>query len=737
MHYRKSKIARRWFESFLIVLLPCFVFCFLLCGYLFYILEENVMSTNMAMTNQVQKNVDSRLEELNRYMNNIEISSANTELKKLKEPVSEMPKSAYQLADTLYNYLAANKIVSNAYIFYPYSDIVIGNMGAFRSYAYYLLQGYPLDSGYEGWMEELSSIKKGTIKELAYQKEKRLCYVRPMMAENKMVAVIVMEIDKNELITTFETLTDADSIVIGIWGNEKVLTSSGDSVLLEQIPMFYENWDRNTKEVLKLKDHYGFLIHSAVADLTYVTVYAADEFLRNMKMPLLIFGLGTIICIIAGLIGTIYICIKNTKPIRHLMDTLCIENDMKEDEYQFVIRKFEQMTADKYKSDELMQRYQILLDEAFFISVLKQNIQEESAVFAEAKFYEVTFEAAVYQVLILHSIQKNVPEHAPVINELRNIVNEFDCTCLIAAVNGQIVILLSTDDPVEEEKLSEMISRMQVCAFSDSASQAIVGKCFDNISELTAAYQSAVIALKTIPISEGQVIEFYSPSMEKCSHGNEEIMKEFTNMVYSGQFYQAKQFMDQLYSVYIYSADVRVRELRKNAVTSLLVDVAHMVLSGKKADKAVWEIMTCTGSDEKYLDQTRKLLELMQNVSEQQSDDKRSIAEQAKMFIDNNFADPMMGLYLVSEKLGVSNTYLSAAFKKAYDINTIQYINRLRIDKAKKLILNTKKNIKEIAGKVGFASDIHFIRVFKKLENQTPSMLRKQDAGKKQDFSDE
>ena len=50
----------------------------------------------------------------------------------------------------------------------------------------------------------------------------------------------------------------------------------------------------------------------------------------------------------------------------------------------------------------------------------------------------------------------------------------------------------------------------------------------------------------------------------------------------------------------------------------------------------------------------------------------------------------------------------------------------LRVDQAKSLILNTDMNIKDIAQTVGFSSDINFIRVFKKLENRTPTTLRRE-----------
>lgn len=100
------------------------------------------------------------------------------------------------------------------------------------------------------------------------------------------------------------------------------------------------------------------------------------------------------------------------------------------------------------------------------------------------------------------------------------------------------------------------------------------------------------------------------------------------------------------------------------------------------------------------------------------------IAEQAKSFVDANYCDPLMGLYYVAEHLEVSNSYLSTVFKNVYAIGLIQYVNGLRIEKAKEYILKTDKNIKEIAQLVGFSSDINFIRVFKKYENTTPSSLR-------------
>ena len=117
-------------------------------------------------------------------------------------------------------------------------------------------------------------------------------------------------------------------------------------------------------------------------------------------------------------------------------------------------------------------------------------------------------------------------------------------------------------------------------------------------------------------------------------------------------------------------------------------------------------------------------------TEEKSADDNRrpkdsSVPDRAMSLIQQHYADPMLGLYMLSEQLKVSNSYLSTCFKARFDIGVVQYIHQLRIEKAKQLILSTDMSIKNIATTVGFSSDVSFIRVFKKYEELTPTEYRK------------
>lgn len=78
--------------------------------------------------------------------------------------------------------------------------------------------------------------------------------------------------------------------------------------------------------------------------------------------------------------------------------------------------------------------------------------------------------------------------------------------------------------------------------------------------------------------------------------------------------------------------------------------------------------------------------------------------------------------------MGVSQVYLSKLFKQEYGMSVMRYVNYLRIEAAKELIMNGSDNLQVVAHKVGFISDVNFIRVFKKYEKTTPGLYRSKDS---------
>jgi two-component system response regulator YesN len=80
----------------------------------------------------------------------------------------------------------------------------------------------------------------------------------------------------------------------------------------------------------------------------------------------------------------------------------------------------------------------------------------------------------------------------------------------------------------------------------------------------------------------------------------------------------------------------------------------------------------------------------------------------------------------ISSKFHLNREYISRKFKQELQENVIDYLNRVRIEKSKVLLLNPQIKIVDVAGKVGYQDEKYFSRVFKKWEGQTPKDFRVQ-----------
>lgn len=93
-------------------------------------------------------------------------------------------------------------------------------------------------------------------------------------------------------------------------------------------------------------------------------------------------------------------------------------------------------------------------------------------------------------------------------------------------------------------------------------------------------------------------------------------------------------------------------------------------------------------------------------------------------YIHENFSDPDLSLSIIAKQTGISPRTISDTFSEKYKINLKNYINQIRINEAKRLLLETELNINQIAYQVGFNSPANFNRVFKKITSRSPTEFK-------------
>lgn len=100
-----------------------------------------------------------------------------------------------------------------------------------------------------------------------------------------------------------------------------------------------------------------------------------------------------------------------------------------------------------------------------------------------------------------------------------------------------------------------------------------------------------------------------------------------------------------------------------------------------------------------------------------------AIARAAMQYVDKHYSKPI-SLADVAEHLNFSSGYLGSMFKAEYGIALKAYLKRVRIARAKELMLDPRLNLTEVAQRVGFEDISYFSQCFLEETGVRPSEYR-------------
>ncbi len=118
-----------------------------------------------------------------------------------------------------------------------------------------------------------------------------------------------------------------------------------------------------------------------------------------------------------------------------------------------------------------------------------------------------------------------------------------------------------------------------------------------------------------------------------------------------------------------------------------------------------------------------KVSEACRNIITKREEQTSGSINMAKIYMEDNYKKDI-SLDDVSRKLDISPYYFSKLFKEETGENFIEYLTGIRIEKAKKLLLNRDLSIKNICIETGYSDPNYFSRIFKKQVGLTPTEYR-------------
>jgi two-component system, response regulator YesN len=119
------------------------------------------------------------------------------------------------------------------------------------------------------------------------------------------------------------------------------------------------------------------------------------------------------------------------------------------------------------------------------------------------------------------------------------------------------------------------------------------------------------------------------------------------------------------------------------------------------------------------------VLAIMEEIRETRNLGCRHLLLRALEYVEQNFTKESLTLKEVAASVEMSPGYFSHTFKDEIGVSFIQYLTKLRMEKAKRMLNNPLSKTYEIAYNVGYNDYPHFSKTFKKHFGLSPSELRK------------
>lgn len=695
---RLTKLGNHWILSLIAGFLLIFCSLFAVNVKAIHLMQTDKIQESEKIIDTARRSVDHYLFTLKESASELMLNNQNMTLQSAKDRKEFVSASSYRYSELMYNIRMANALVEDIYVYYPMQDYIVGTEGNYLSKSYFLLSNHLTDEGYTTWKENvLESERTGFFFEESKEGEQKLYFRQRMPAglERESVSVLIICVDGTEFTRLLDmTLPHDGSTSVAVFNNENELYQEGieeEAPFWEEILPLFRNIG-NGMQKIEDKSYIGWRMLSDYGTFYYVVISDRAMLLSHLIPIQHLLIAGILLCTAAGLALSVFLSFKHYMSVEKTINSL---------------------------NEKVIWN----LKENMLIDVLNQRLTDGSSIMILLQASGITLDYIYYRFLLVDvSFEKNKNQIKEwILNSGKVLEQEYGSVDVIPAViGGRAVFLLNYDaseyDPVC--RLKEI--------FQNECKISITAKCSE---EFLAPAQMVLIYEQTVLLFQEQLGQAGDMALAQDKEG-EILLERWRKTLLFREYANSARMIPELIDKYAgASPDSYMRMSRQYTLVNEALRYAqtederhHTSLSVSYLDK----LKNCIGVQEISKCLQELLNRLEQLNSQYTTNQKDRLAYRIKKIIEENYNQHYLGLNYISEQVNVSTSYVSKVFKEEYGIGMVEYMNWLRIDHAKKIMKTQDLTVKEIAEKVGFTSDIHFIRIFKKYENMTPGVYQKQ-----------
>lgn len=328
-------------------------------------------------------------------------------------------------------------------------------------------------------------------------------------------------------------------------------------------------------------------------------------------------------------------------------------------------------------------------------------------------------------------------------NMAQELLASIDQDIIFLGPGNQICMILKRQSSTDSDEKNRIIQCLEQIAlqteelFNMSATVGISDVCH-NLDELAFAYGEANAALEYRVLESSEHVIEKSVMEKKSSFAFKKIEEQLVRLEYSikvGDKAGINKIIPYIFSVINYEK-VNLNEFRTflmqmgiaifKAYNDIRNDDGSDVFFDYSIFSKVFEISEFNEVQNYFLNLCEELSGKIQIIRE---DEEQGHVKEACAYIEEHYSDPLLSLEELCKVLYLSPGHFSRLFKKAKGVNFVDYLTKVRMDRAKYLLANTGQKMYEISRDIGYEDPNYFSYNFKKHTQMTPSEWRKRRKG--------
>lgn len=726
---------------------------------------KDAINARMAALSQTAYQIDSMIGQIKGVSNEL---SGDTEVNKwlLRSPTAKADYfNIAQIYEKINNMINSHDIIHSIYIYNNRNKKFISNFHGYKDFT----EVQP-----KGWEYVLTDppAKETVINSkdihsfILYDKvvdTLSFIYTAPV---NRNLGAIAVNIPESLLLSSVNLSQDEEIYIINSVGS--IISHKNKELLCNNL----SDKDYNKKIFLSQSNHgsfthtidgteYAFFYQSmnsanwtVVSTIPYNTLTAKSQRLK-INLVIILF-----ICIVAGLLVTLFITGIMFKPINRMIDHMrkslkpeeaATGQSRKIDEIAYLSNSLELLFRQKTFYEKAYNDNYSAIHENYIRNLLYGRIKPSDKHISEYDFLSSNPETDNFMVFILsidnyfeslgkmdHSSREEM--YIKIIGLLQNFISPHFKFYIVQTEQHSFSVLLNCgniDNAKESahKTINSLLSSIiGACLVDLKLSMTVgAGNAYTNLDNIPKSYEEAVEASKhKLFLGKGSVIHYKdieTDTVEKSTPKPDKA-RIFADVLRTRSIDDVNALLDSMIL-----SELNESKSSADSVNLLFYKLVSVIasicveLQSTPAELYNEDVFLklhyyeTIEEKKKYISLlSEKLVELRDN---EKKANKQELIKNIIDFITENYSNPDISLNVLADEVFFSTSYISRLIKDELGVSFNEYLNNLRIEKSVELL---KKNhsIKDVSEKTGYNSVHSFIRNFKKVYSITPSEYKNQ-----------